>query len=215
MKAFLQKNIYYFVTIIFFVIIGGIVLLTTTKDQITLWVNAHYNHFFDQFFKIINWGGEPIFSTVAAIGLWILKGWRVALKAVVCFLSVVAVTQFMKYIIFPGTLRPVLYFEEGILRFIEGVTQLETESFPSGHTSASFSLATFFALYLPKKDWHWIFAMIAGLVGYGRIYMSQHFITDVYTGMIVGVVVTTLAYYFYPKSWEKHEKKNQAIYRKA
>jgi membrane-associated phospholipid phosphatase len=53
---------------------------------------------------------------------------------------------------------------------------------------------TFLALVMPYKRLHFIFAVIAGLVGYGRIYLSQHFITDVYTGMIIGVIVTTVIY---------------------
>ena len=112
----------------------------------------------------------------------------------------------MKHILFQGALRPILYFPDSTLRLIDGVVQLTTESFPSGHTSASFSIATFFALYKSEWKWNFVFAFFALIVGYGRIYLSQHFITDVYVGMIIGVLITTLVYYFYPKSLDVYAK---------
>jgi len=203
MKDLFLKNKYYYSVIILFVIVEGIILYLITKDQFTLWVNTRWTLFLDKFFLIINNIGAVFFSVTTVILLWLLKGWRIALKAAICFFSVMLVTQFAKHLLFPGVPRPTLYFEENTLRLIEGVKQLSTESFPSGHTSAAFSLSTFFALFLPKKKWHWLLAVSALLVGYGHIYLSQHFITDVYAGMIVGVVVTSLVYFLYPKSWEK------------
>lgn len=208
MKDLLLKNKYFYLTASLLIIIGGIILIVSSRDNISLWINIRWTPFLDKIVLYNNNIGTAVFTilTVIVMGLW--KGWRIALKAAVCFISVMLVTQFAKHILFPGTLRPTLYFEDGILRLIEGVKQLTTESFPSGHTSAAFSLATFFALYLSKKRWHWIFALIAFFVGYGRIYLSQHFFTDVYAGMIIGVVVTTLVFYFYPKSWDKHASKS-------
>lgn len=203
MKEFFLKNKAYYVTVILFIILGGILLIGIPRDNISLWINIRWNTFLDKIILFNNNLGTAFFSalTIIVLGFW--KGWKTGLKAGICFLSVMLVTQFAKHILFPGTLRPTLHFEEGVLRLIEGVKQLTTESFPSGHTSAAFSLATFFALYLPRKKWHWIFACLALFVGYGRIYLSQHFATDVYAGMIIGVTITSLVYYFYPKRWER------------
>jgi undecaprenyl-diphosphatase len=201
-KNFLLRNKYYYSTILVFIIVGGIVLILNTKAEVTLWVvNEHWSHLFDNYVLDVNAIGSTFFSVAAVAFLWIEKGWRVALKAALCFIAVMLVTQFGKHVLFPGTLRPTLYFEEGTLRLI-GVKQLATESFPSGHTSASFALATFFSLFFKNKRGHWLFALLAFAVSYGRIYMSQHFITDVYAGMLIGVGITTLVYCFYPKKWE-------------
>jgi membrane-associated phospholipid phosphatase len=212
MKELLLINKYYYFSILLFIVSGGIILSLTTKDVVTLWVNEHWSLFLDRFIIIVNNGGTVVFSAVSVIVLWLWKDWRIALKASTCFLSVMIVTQFAKHVLFPGTPRPTLYFGPGVLRLIEGVKQLTTESFPSGHTSASFALATFFALYLPRKKTLWMLALLALAVSYGRIYMAQHFITDVYTGMLIGVTVTTLVYYFYPEKWE-YDSKSQAIHR--
>ena len=208
MKELIIYNKYFYFTILLFVIIGGIILCFVPKEDITLWVNVRWFQTLDKMILLVDNIGTVIFSVCVVLFLWILKGWRIALKASMCFVAVMLVTQFTKHILFPGQPRPTLHFEEGILRLLDGVKQLTTESFPSGHTSASFAIATFFALYLPFKKWHGLLALLALFVGYGRIYLSQHFFTDVYVGMIVGVVVTTLVYYFYPKRRENNDSKS-------
>lgn len=63
--------------------------------------------------------------------------------------------------------------------------KLKDYSFPSGHTSASFSIATIVALNLPKLS---ILAlMVALIIGISRIYLGVHYPTDVIAGMILGV----------------------------
>lgn len=208
MKDFLIKNKYFYLTVLLFIVLGGIILIISSRDHISLWINYRFNPVLDKIIIFNNNMGSVVFSVVTVLALLLLKGREAAFKAALCFLSVMLVTQFTKHVLFPGTLRPTLYFEEGVLRLIEGVKQLSTESFPSGHTSASFAIANFFALYLSGKKWHWLLALSALSVGYGRIYLSQHFFTDVYAGMIIGVVVTSLVYYFYPSKWDVHGSKN-------
>jgi Membrane-associated phospholipid phosphatase len=199
---FLKSNKYYFITILFFTIFGGVLLLLIPRDAISLWINRNYHLYLDKSILFFNEIGSLKFSLITIFFFWVLTDWKWALKAAVCFIGVMLVTQLLKHLIFPGTLRPTLYFQEDVLRLIEGVKQLETESFPSGHTSAAFSIATFFALFKSGKNWNFVFAFFALIVAYGRIYMSQHFMTDIYVGMLVGVVVTTLIYCYYPKKLE-------------
>ncbi len=65
--------------------------------------------------------------------------------------------------------------------------QLETDyAFPSGHTSTAFATAT--SLAITTKKWYVTvpaFAWSAG-VGYSRIYMGQHYPSDVIMGALVG-----------------------------
>ncbi len=203
MKSLFLSNKYYYATVALFIILGGILLSTLHKGDVTIWVNTHYNSFLDSTFRITDYGGTLWFSILVIVAIGVFKDWKTALKATICFIATAIVINFLKYIVFPGELRPTLYFDGKYpLRLLEGIIQLETESFPSGHTAAAFSIATFLSLILAKKQWHWLLAFGAASVGYARIYLSQHFITDVYTGMIIGVVLTSLIYYFYPKKWD-------------
>lgn len=64
-------------------------------------------------------------------------------------------------------------------------------SFPSGHTIASFAAAT----VIMFANWKFgIPAMfIAGVIGFSRIYLFHHFLSDVLAGAVLGVACAFLA----------------------
>lgn len=195
MKNFFRQNLYYFIAVLILLVFGGVILLLFHKETVTLWVNQHYSRFVDILILCVDKVGTIWFNLLVVAGLWLWKGWKTAIQGATCFLITTAVVQFFKHIIFPGELRPTLHFEgKAVLRLVEGVTQLSTESFPSGHTAAAFAVAGVLAFNIKCKPLQWLFVLLAAIVGYGRIYLSQHFINDVYAGMIIGVVVTTVVY---------------------
>ncbi|KXG76470.1 phosphatase PAP2 family protein [Thermotalea metallivorans] len=59
-------------------------------------------------------------------------------------------------------------------------------SFPSGHTTAAFAMA--FTLSIFFSPWTPLFITLAILVGLSRIYLGVHYPTDVFMGMIIGIV---------------------------
>ncbi len=61
---------------------------------------------------------------------------------------------------------------------------LKDYSFPSGHTAASFSIATTLALNIPRLSILVFF--IAAIVAISRIYLGVHYPTDVAAGIIIG-----------------------------
>lgn len=63
---------------------------------------------------------------------------------------------------------------------------LKDYSFPSGHTTASFSMATIFSFYLPQ--FIVLFFILATLVGISRIYLAVHYPTDVVVGIFLGII---------------------------
>ena len=72
---------------------------------------------------------------------------------------------------------------------VEGLTALVAEhdpnSFPSGHTSASFAAATALYRHVPRK-WGILALVAAALMGLSRLYVGVHFPSDVIVGVLVG-----------------------------
>ena len=67
-------------------------------------------------------------------------------------------------------------------------------SFPSGHTSAAFTIATSLSLEFPK--WYVIAPSMlwASTMGYSRMYLGVHYPSDVLVGAIIGAGTSYLCY---------------------
>lgn len=71
-------------------------------------------------------------------------------------------------------------------------------SFPSGHTTAAFEIAT--AMFLAfrshgKKKICWVFPVIAVCTMCSRVYLMVHYATDVLCGMIVGILSGVIGFF--------------------
>ncbi|MCR5416078.1 MAG: phosphatase PAP2 family protein [Pseudobutyrivibrio sp.] len=78
-------------------------------------------------------------------------------------------------------------------------------SFPSGHTNASFAVAT--AIFTRNKKWGIAALVLAVLIGISRLYVFVHWPTDVLVGMLTGIFGGVMSFYiinwFYKKAgWE-------------
>ncbi len=88
---------------------------------------------------------------------------------------------------------------------IDGLTYLigkpVDSSFPSGHTSSAFSLATVIALFVSRdKRWIGILSLVtAAMIGFSRLYLGVHYPTDVICGMILGIIFGISAYFLLNK----------------
>ena len=65
-------------------------------------------------------------------------------------------------------------------------------SFPSGHTTTVFAVATYFALLIPRYIYLWY--TLAFIVASSRILALDHFVSDIIAGATVGVVSTMFVY---------------------
>jgi hypothetical protein len=67
-------------------------------------------------------------------------------------------------------------------------------SFPSGHTIAAFSVATVISRRYPKQRWlPYVAYGLAGVVGFSRVSLSSHFLSDVFAGAALGYSISRYA----------------------
>lgn len=80
--------------------------------------------------------------------------------------------------------RPFHFLQEMALKLSKGPGEILDPSFPSGHATYVFMMATLLAYWFPR---YWIvFYVIAGFIGWTRIYLGLHYPTDILVGALLG-----------------------------
>lgn len=88
--------------------------------------------------------------------------------------------------------------------YTEAGSNVESDnSFPSGHTTAAFEIATALFLVVKNKKIKWIFPVYAILIMCSRVYLMVHYPTDVISGCIVGICAGILGFVIVKKLMEK------------
>ena len=75
-----------------------------------------------------------------------------------------------------------------------GLRRPITSAFPSGHATAGFTAAVFLSRADPGPPWY----LIAGLVGFSRVYVRLHHTSDVVAGAALGLAFGLAARRFAP-----------------
>ena len=200
MKKYLAFYIPYFLFVLTFVVM----ILCNSKADLHLWLTSFYTPVGDVFFRYYTYVGDWI-PFVVITGLLFYR-YRMALFVLVSQLVTGLVSIIIKQTW--NEPRPLAYFKEHLpniqLHQVAGVHMYSAHSFPSGHTITAFAFFLALAFYTRKPTLQFLYFVLALLVGYSRIYLSQHFAIDVLAGSFIGVSVTILCkYYFekYPMKW--------------
>jgi undecaprenyl-diphosphatase len=73
------------------------------------------------------------------------------------------------------------------------------DSFPSGHSAATFAVATVLAVRFPKI--RWLMMLIALAVSLSRLFRASHFLTDIVAGAVLGVLVGAIIAHPWKDRW--------------
>lgn len=183
-----------------------------TKETLFLTVNLNYNTYADQFFKILTHVGDGLMF-IAIVLILLFVEYRKSILAFAVYIISSQITQFLKRVIFEDVPRPKKYFE-GLqeLHFVDGVQVHNMMSFPSGHTTSAFALATFLTLIAKNKNIGYVYLILAILIAYSRMYLAQHFYEDVMMGSLIGVLSTFITTYFLQRSnWYNNQMLNYSL----
>jgi membrane-associated phospholipid phosphatase len=200
MKSILKGNIWFFLPYFILLIIGAFVLITYPKTAIHWYLNQQNHIAADYFFKYFTHLGDGTVIAISAILLLFIR-YRFAVAMVLGNLASTVLVQFIKRVIFPDSDRPIVIFQDmDKLHIVEGIYVNVSLSFPSGHTATGFTIFLLFALIIQNNLVKFLAFVVAVLIAYSRVYLSQHFFVDIYFGSVIGVLSCCLAYYW-TRTW--------------
>ncbi|MBW8687715.1 phosphatase PAP2 family protein [Chitinophaga rhizophila] len=163
-----------------------------SRDEIYFFINSLHFPAGDIFFPYMTELGSRVTAVTVCLLLLFLSYRSSILMATSLILS--ATVNLLLKMLFNAP-RPSVYFanETRPIYYIPDVEVLSNNfSFPSGHTACAFTIALVLTYITPNKKWGYIYLLIALLVAYSRMYMSQHFLEDVTAGSIVATVITLI-----------------------
>ena len=190
------------------------VLILFSQPAMHLWINQYNSPFFDWLFKHLTFLGDGLFIIVPAIIL-LFFSLRHFVFLLTAYFSTGLVTQLLKRVFFEDLVRPSKYFHEiASLHLVEGVQMLNGRSFPSGHSTSAFALFLCLAFISSNRYVKLICLIMACLVAFSRVYLSQHFLIDIYAGSIIGSI-GTIAFYqlFYQNDLKWHAWSMQKLFK--
>jgi len=195
MFSFLKKNSAFFIPYFIFLLAGGAILLLWNKTDIHLFINSYHNTIADLFFS--NWTnlGLGIMILPVALILAFIR-FRYVIISVIGFVMSGLLNDILKMLFHSS--RPSIIFSDlhQPLYHVPNVEMYADYSFPSGHATTSFCMFCLLALYTKNNLLKTVYFIIALLIAYSRMYLSEHFLKDVYTGSIIGVSCALLSYYW-------------------
>lgn len=197
----LENRLFFGVFAVFF-IFGFIFLLIEGKGAAFIALNPYHHSQLDTFFVYVTFIGDGRFSLIILALLLVMRRWYESAQVLASFLVSALFSLILKNVF--SMPRPKQFFSPGQYSyFIEGVTHTGFASFPSGHTTTVFALATTLALLEKNKRTNVAYLLGAVAVGYSRIYLGQHFLNDVLMGSTIGVLTSVFIYWLFAEKFEK------------
>lgn len=190
------------------VFVLGIFVAIYGKDRSFLMINGYYSTKADYFFNYVTLLGEwVLWVPVFLYAIFLKRDFFIPVLAALLICTLL--THLGKRMIFAGEPRPLRVLED-LARAVPLLKHNNyVNSFPSGHTSTAFTTALLLTFIIRRKIAVFLFPFIAFLVGYSRVYLAQHFVTDVLAGSIIGIISSYCALLLHNHFQEKKRKIQQ------
>jgi membrane-associated phospholipid phosphatase len=175
--------------------ISGISLTIWSSKEIFFGLNSIHTLYLDTFFQNYTLLGDGVFSIAIFLILLLAERSALAMQVITAYLFSGILSQILKRA-FQAPRPHAIISNAEYPYFIEGITNTGMTSFPSGHTTSVFALATILALNTTDKRFSFLYLVTAIITGFSRIYLGQHFLADVTAGALLGTFSGLLVYWY-------------------
>ena len=201
-KEFLKHNGLYFGLYLSALLVAVYFLLSYDKIALHQIINGWVgNPYVNTFFKYFTHVGDGVFAVVLGVVVLIFsvkKGMYVLLSYACAGICSSTIKYFANYV------RPFhffVYYKKHVkLNLVDGVEMLGERSFQSGHSITAFAVFTALALSTGNKMVKIIFFIIAFNAAFSRVYLSQHWLVDIFVGSLIGTTFAVLLYFVFYKT---------------
>ena len=203
LREIIAGNRIFFGLWLLFFFIGLIFLLRVGKAEAFVDLNPYHRTTLDTVFAWITFMGDGLFTVIVFVIFLLRRAWSKATQVITAFLLSALIAQILKNIF--SMPRPKQFFRPGVYPyFIDKVTHVGFASFPSGHTTSIFALATLLAIFTKNRTAK-LACLIGGLlVGYSRLYLGQHFLGDVLMGSVIGTITAVLIHWLFVQKLQRY-----------
>jgi membrane-associated phospholipid phosphatase len=178
--------------------------LTVADAQLSTWLHAHGSTSLTTSMFVATGFGSTVWVTCSAVGLGLYLLWRRRFYWLAALALSVPGAALLNWLLKYAFHRARPHFDDPILT-------LTSYGFPSGHAMMATVLYGVLAAYLfaQTQDWRWrvliIFSasFLITLVGFSRIYLGAHYLSDVLGAMAEGLAWLSLCLTVVYSIWRK------------
>ena len=185
---FIRSNSVFIIPYAFLAVFLIPVFILVSKNSLHLLINRYNLPLADFSFKYLTFLGDGFTPFVIAF-IFLFFSFRKTIEVATAGSLAGLIGQFLKRIVFPGIKRPYAIFKDlPDFHLVQGVDMHSSFSFPSGHAATIFAACFILAGFTSNKPLKFILFLVALLVGFSRVYLSQHFLIDMYAGSFIGIL---------------------------
>jgi membrane-associated phospholipid phosphatase len=188
-----------------FWIFALLIIVQTDKLSLHLYFNSFHSQIGDFIMPHFTNVGDGLFLLLVAFFMFLFRSRKLAIILFIAFLISSGLVQFLKHFVFENHMRPMYVFQH-VKEFhqIKDFQYHFYQSFPSGHSTSAFVLFTFIAMNFAKRWQTQILCFLGALFfAFTRVYLSQHYFEDMFTGALIGFLCMKYTQVFLQAKWEK------------
>jgi len=178
------------------VLIAAAVSFVFLDLPLAVWLQTNRSDLVKTIFETITFFGRSELYLIPAAVYFILfrKIRRESVQKSLFIFSTVAVSGILVDIIkvIAGRFRPVMYFNRGLFGFDFFHIDSDYLSFPSGHSATAMSIMVALGKLYP--EFRFLFYVTGIIIASSRAVITAHYLSDVITGALIGVLTSVLLY---------------------